>query len=75
MFEAVFETGTSPAEKAEPERKRHRVYTHPCYAYWAVCHSWQSQAVSGSQNVREWVYSDGDIIIIIIIIIIIGFLV
>ena len=33
MSEAVCKTGTSPAKKAEQEKKGHRVYTYPCCVY------------------------------------------
>ena len=48
--EAVCETGTSPAEKTEEERNR----SQSTYAPMLLCVTcWQSQAISGSQNVSE----------------------
>ena len=56
MSEAERETEISPAEKAEQERKKVAEYirTHVTCIELRVT-SWQSQAVSGSQIVREWV--------------------
>ena len=56
MSEAVRETGTSAAEKAEHERKKVAEYirTHVTSIELGVT-SWQNQAVSGSQNIRDCV--------------------
>ena len=53
MFEAMRETGTSPVEKVEQESKKVAEYirTHVTRIELSVT-SWQSQAISGSQNVR-----------------------
>ena len=56
MFEAIRITETNPAKKAEQEKKKIAEYIHTHAMCIELCvTSWQSQAVSGSQNVREWV--------------------
>ena len=71
MSEAVRKTGTSPAEKAEQERKKKKVaeYIRTHVAWIELCvTSWQSQSVSGNQNVREWVIVSREYIWLILVI-------
>ena len=54
MSDAVRKAGTSPAENGRTGKKKGAEYISTHVTRIELCvTSWQSQAVSGSQNVRE----------------------